>query len=129
MDLLANSHFLVLPSGLEAAGGMRENFGNVVAEAMAAGRPVLVAKGLAWDHLEAFGVGFVFDRTEASVCEALRKAQSVGDGLAWEQMSWNGRQYVEQQLDPVKLGEQIWQVLKSCNQAKLSQQLVKESLL
>ena len=129
MDLLANSHFLVLPSGLEAAGGMRENFGNVVAEAMAAGRPVLVAKGLAWDHLEAFGVGFVFDRTEASVCEVLRKAQSVGDGLTWEQMSWNGRQYVEQQLDPVKLGEQIWQVLKSRNQAKLSQQLVKESLL
>ena len=129
MDLLANSHFLVLPSGLEAAGGMRENFGNVVAEAMAAGRPVLVAKGLAWDHLEAFGIGFVFDRTEASVCEVLRKAQSVGDGLTWEQMSWNGRQYVEQQLDPVKLGEQIWQVLKSRNQAKLSQQRVKESLL
>ena len=129
MDLLASSHFLVLPSGLEAVGGMRENFGNVVAEAMAAGRPVLVAKGLAWDHLEAFGIGFVFDRTEASVCEVLRKAQSVGDGLTWEQMSWNGRQYVEQQLDPVKLGEQIWQVLKSRNQAKLSQQRVKESLL
>jgi glycosyltransferase involved in cell wall biosynthesis len=111
MDLLASSHFLVLPSGLEEAGGMRENFGNVVAEAMAAGRPVLVARGLAWDHLESFGAGFVFDRTEVSVCEVLRKAQSL-DGLAWEQMSWYGRQYVEQQLDPVKLGERVWQVLK-----------------
>ena len=90
MELLASSHFLVLPSGLEAAGGMRENFGNVVAEAMAAGRPVLVARGLAWDHLESVGAGFVFDRTEASVCEVLRKAQSL-DSLEWERMSQNGR--------------------------------------
>jgi len=71
--------------------------------------------------------GFVFDKTEASVCEVLRKAQSVGDGLEWEQMSWNGRQYVEQQLDPVKLGGQVWQVLKSRDQANLSQQLAEES--
>jgi glycosyltransferase involved in cell wall biosynthesis len=117
MDLLASSHFLVLPSGLEAAGGMRENFGNVVAEAMASGRPVLVARGLAWDHLEAIGAGFVFDRTEASVCAVLRKAQSIGDGLEWERMSWSGRQYVEQQLNPVKLGDRVWQVLTSCDQA------------
>jgi len=95
----------------------------VVAEAMAAGRPVLVAKGLAWDHLESFGAGFVFDRTEASVCEVLRKAQAL-DSLAWEQMSWYGRQYVEQQLDPIKLGERIWQVLKRPDQAKLPQPLV-----
>lgn len=127
MALLASSHFLVLPSGLEEAGGMRENFGNVVAEAMAVGRPVLVARGLAWDHLESFGAGFVFDRTEASVCEVLRKAQAVGDGLKWEQMSWSGRQYVEQQLDPIKLGERVWQVLKNGNQANLLQQPAEES--
>ncbi|MDO9267824.1 MAG: glycosyltransferase family 4 protein [Methylobacter sp.] len=128
MDLLASSHFLVLPSGLEAAGGMRENFGNVVAEAMASGRPVLVAKGLAWDHLEAFEAGFVFDRTEASVCEVLRKAQTL-NSVEWKRMSRNGRQYVEQQLDPVKLGEQVWQVLKKPDQAKLPQSLAERSSL
>jgi len=128
MDLLAASHFLVLPSGLEEAGGMRENFGNVVAEAMAAGRPVLVARGLAWDHLESFGAGFVFDRTEASVCEVLRKAQAL-DSLAWEQMSWYGRQYVEQQLDPVKLGERVWQVLKKFAKAKAPQAPAKRASL
>jgi glycosyltransferase involved in cell wall biosynthesis len=126
LALLASSHFLVFPSGLEAAGIMGESFGNVVAEAMASGRPVLVARGLAWDHLESFGAGFVFDRTEASVCEVLRKAQSL-DSLEWERMSSNGRQYVEQQLDPVKLGGQVWQVLKSRDQANLSQQLAEDS--
>ncbi len=128
MDLLASSHFLVLPSGLEEAGGMRENFGNVVAEAMAAGRPVLVARGLAWDHLESIGAGFVFDRTEASVCEVLRKAQSL-EGREWGRMSWNCRHYVEQQLDPIKLGDQVWQVLKRPDQANLSQSLVAGSSL
>ncbi len=128
MDLLASSHFLVLPSGLEEAGGMRENFGNVVAEAMAAGRPVLVARGLAWDHLESFGAGFVFDRNEASVCEVLRKVQSL-ERSEWERMSWNGRQYVEQQLDPVKLGEQVWQVLKRPDQANLPRSLAEGSSL
>lgn len=110
MELLASSHFLVLPSGLEKADSMRENFGNVVAEAMAAGRPVLVAKGLAWDHLQAVGAGFVFDRTEASLRGVLRKAQAL-DALAWGRMAWNGRRYVEQQLNPVKLGEQVWDAL------------------
>jgi glycosyltransferase involved in cell wall biosynthesis len=128
MDLLASSHFLVLPSGLEEAGGMRENFGNVVAEAMATGRPVLVAKGLAWDHLESYGTGFVFDRTEASACEALRKAQSLGR-WEWERMSFNGRQYVEQQLDPVKLGERVWQVLKKFDRTSLQQSLTKKASL
>ncbi|TRW91212.1 glycosyltransferase family 4 protein [Candidatus Methylobacter oryzae] len=127
-ELLAASHFLVLPSGLEAAGGMRENFGNVVAEAMAAGRPVLVAKGLAWDHLQSLEAGFVFDRTEASVCDALRKAQAL-DSSGWERMSRNGRQYVEQQLNPVRLGERIWQVLKKAVQTRLPQPLAEGTSL
>lgn len=118
--LLASSHFLALPSGLEEAGGMRENFGNVVAEAMAAGRPVMVARGLAWDHLESLNAGLVFDRNEASVCEVLRKAQSL-DRLDWERMSSNGRQFVEQQLDPIKLGEQVWEVLTTKKPAHLLQ--------
>lgn len=126
-DLLAASHFLVLPSGLEEAGGMRENFGNVVAEAMAAGRPVLVAKGLAWDGLELLGAGFVFERSEASVCEALQKAQALGR-LTWEQMSWNGRQYAGHELDAVKLGDKVWQVLAERNQANFPQPLTEGSL-
>jgi glycosyltransferase involved in cell wall biosynthesis len=127
MDLLASSHFLVLPSGLEEAGGMRENFGNVVAEAMAAGRPVLVAKGLAWDHLDSIGAGFVFERNEDSVCAMLRKAQSL-ENWEWGRMSWNGRYYVEQQLNPVKLGERIWRALKRPDRANMPRQLAERTL-
>jgi len=107
LGLLAISHFLVLPSGLEASGGMRENFGNVVAEALLAGRPVLVAKGLAWDHVESIGAGFVFDRTESSVCAALHGARSLSRA-EWEWMSRNARDYVEQDLDAGALGERVW---------------------
>jgi glycosyltransferase involved in cell wall biosynthesis len=126
MDLLASSHFLVLPSGLEEAGGMRENFGNVVAEALAAGRPVLVARGLAWDHIESAGAGFIFDRNEASVCEVLRKAQAL-NLTEWQQLSSKGRQYVEQQLDPVKLGDRVWQVLTKPGLGRAPQKLAEGS--
>jgi glycosyltransferase involved in cell wall biosynthesis len=126
MALLATSHFLVLPSGLEEAGGMRENFGNVVAEAMAVGRPVLVAKGLAWDHLESAQAGFVFDRNEASVRDVLNKAQALGRA-EWLQMSATCRQYVEQQLNPVMLGDKVWQVLTQPGHVNLPQQLTEES--
>jgi glycosyltransferase involved in cell wall biosynthesis len=127
MELLASSHFLVLPSGLEESGGMRENFGNVVAEAMAVGRPVLVAKGLAWDHLESAGAGFVFERNEASVCVALHRAQAI-DSLEWKQMSLKGQQYVEEELNPIKLGDKVWQELKKTDLTHLPQQLKEGSI-
>ncbi|QSA98584.1 glycosyltransferase family 4 protein [Methylococcus sp. EFPC2] len=111
-QLLAESHYLVLPSGLEESGGMRENFGNVVAEAMAAGRPVLVARGLAWDEVEAQGTGYVFERNAASVMQILRKIQGL-DAASWLALSLAARRYVETRLDPVKLGERVWQVLSA----------------
>jgi len=125
LDLLADSHFLVLPSGLEEAGGMRENFGNVVAEAMAVGRPVLVARDLAWDHVESIAAGFIFDRTEVSVCAVINRAQSVGRA-EWKWMSRNARDYVEQQLDSRTLGDRVWQALNGAAAGDAPAQLAEE---
>lgn len=121
-QLLAASHYLVLASGLEESGGMRENFGNVVAEAMAAGRPVLVAKGLAWDHVETLGAGFVFERSAASVREVLGRALALSRS-DWLRMSDKARRFVELHLDPVRLARKIWQEL-----AGASPEPVKENL-
>jgi len=60
-DIIAQSHALVLPSGLD--GTLRENFGNVVVEALAVGRPALVGRGLAWDDLPKYGAGWTFEPT------------------------------------------------------------------
>jgi glycosyltransferase involved in cell wall biosynthesis len=125
-QLLADSHFLVLPSGLEEIGGMRENFGNVVAEAMAAGRPVLVAKGLAWDHLAAYGAGLVFERNEASVCAVLRQTQVVSPAT-WQEMSLRSRQYVERELDPLKLGDKVWDALTKVDKTNLPQSVAEDA--
>jgi glycosyltransferase involved in cell wall biosynthesis len=110
MAALAASHFLVLPSGLEQSGGMRENFGNVVAEAMAMGRPVLVARGLAWDHLEFQGAGLVFERDVKSAGRALVRARALSPE-DWERSSRAARSYVELNLDPVALGQRVWRAL------------------
>ena len=79
---------------------------------MAAGRPVLVAKGLAWDHLPALNAGWVFERNEESVLTVLQKALVISDS-EWLALSNNARSYVEKHLNPVTLGEQVWQVLTS----------------
>jgi glycosyltransferase involved in cell wall biosynthesis len=86
----------------------------------------LVAKGLAWDHLASYGAGLVFERNETSVCAVLRQTQLVNQAT-WQDMSLRSREYVEQQLDPVKLGDKVWKVLTKIEQDKLPQSFIEGS--
>ena len=126
LSLLADSHFLVFPSGFDVTGGIGESFGNVVAEALATGRPVLVAKGLAWDYIESSGIGFIFDRTEDSLRVALERSQTLSR-IEWERMSNNARTHIEQQFDSETLGERIWKVLTNPGMGNTLQQQVEGS--
>jgi len=69
------AHALVLPSGVD--GDVRENFGNVVVEALLHGRLALVTRGLAWDELEAGRVGVLFDRSLQDGSGALQRLREL----------------------------------------------------
>lgn len=89
-------HFLILPSGMEA--DVRENFGIVVAESLALGRPALVARGLAWDDLEEAGAGFVFDPTAAGLAAAISRAAGLTEA-AYAAMAATARAYAVERVD------------------------------
>lgn len=110
-DAIRQSHFLVLPSGLEAS-DVRENFGNTVAEALALGRPVMVSRGLSWDHIENKHIGFLFDRNNASVCRTIIRAQNTTEQETRE-MGISARQYAVQHLDASCLAEKLWGIINT----------------
>ena len=106
--LIADSHFLVLPSGLD--GDIRENFGIVVAEALALGRPAMVCRGLEWDDIEDWGAGLVFDRNTNGVTAALHRASTLKTEC-WRRMAESARRYAEQRLDIRVTAEQVWRAV------------------
>lgn len=69
-DVYGSAELFVLPS-------FSENFGIVVAEAMAAGLPVIASTGTPWDCLPQVHAGWWVDPDVASLGEALRTALSL----------------------------------------------------
>ncbi len=111
-DVLARSDMLVLPSGIDEDGRL-ENFGNVVAEALASARPVLVARGLPWDEVEEEGVGLVFDHdTDEDIADSIRRARALGPARL-DAMGRAGRRMAEERFDMTRIAESQWHLVQS----------------
>ena len=86
--LLANADVFVLPS-------YSENFGIVVAEAMAWGRPVIASTGTPWKDVAGVGAGWWVEPEEDALANALEEALGKGRGEL-EAMGMRGRALVEE---------------------------------
>ena len=87
---------------------LNENFGLVVAEALAAQVPVIVTKGAPWSRLEAEGCGWWVDHGSAALADALRRAFATSPeelarmgrlGRAWMERDFGWGKAAQTSLD------------------------------
>jgi glycosyltransferase involved in cell wall biosynthesis len=70
-----------------------ENFGNVVAEALAHGAPVITTRHTPWTDLPKRHCGWLINNTEAELCRALDEAMRM-DAATRQEMGKNGEELV-----------------------------------
>lgn len=85
-QLYVDSNLFVLPSH-------NENFGIVIAEAMATGRPVLTTTGTPWKAIEDRGLGWWVPASEGNLAQALADATTTTQ-LTLDEMGARARRYI-----------------------------------
>jgi glycosyltransferase involved in cell wall biosynthesis len=106
LDAFAAADLFVLPS-------YSENFGIVVAEALAARLPVVTTNGTPWQGLKEHGCGWWTHLTEHALEDALREAMALS-GLELRKMGERGREWVRRDFDWNNIAAQMIEVCKWC---------------
>lgn len=101
-ELYASADLFVLPT-------RSENFGIVVAEALAAGVPVITTKGAPWQELETHRCGWWIDHGVEPLVEALSHAMTLPDEERRE-MGKRGRALVEENYSWETVAEKMIEV-------------------
>lgn len=103
-ELLRSADLFVLPTH-------SENFGIVMAEALACGTPVITTKGTPWKELEEYNCGWWTEVGTGATVEALRQFLQCSDVQLME-MGRNGRRLIEEKYSTQKVAEDMTELYK-----------------
>lgn len=85
---------------------LHENFGIVVAEALACGTPVITTKGAPWEELTSEHCGWWIERDVDSLVAAIRSFLSLSEEEL-ERMGRNGRKLVEEKYSSKRMADEM----------------------
>jgi glycosyltransferase involved in cell wall biosynthesis len=103
-DFLRSADVMVLPTH-------SENFGIVVAEALAVGLPVITTKGTPWEDLNLHHCGWWIELTVASLSSTLMTV-FLKDALELKEMGRNGMKLIEDKYNIKQIGIDIKKLYK-----------------
>ncbi|GIW68010.1 MAG: glycosyl transferase family 1 [Candidatus Parcubacteria bacterium] len=86
-----------------------ENFGMVVAEALACGVPVITTKGAPWEELNTHNAGWWIDIGVEPLTKALTEAMQLSDGER-KQIGLNGRKLIEKNYSIESVAQKMIQL-------------------
>lgn len=101
-QLYRDADFFVLPTN-------SENFGYVIAEALASGIPVITTKGTPWEAIETNNCGKWIDRTKENLCNAMLEMISKKT-LELESMGRRGRKLIEEVFSAKAMADALMKV-------------------